>query len=296
MIHHVFIWSTFCFLLCNSYEDLSLRKNASQSTTDSGFKASNAVDGDITTCMRTKPIGGDSPYESVWWMVDLGRVSNIYRISIIFKNYEGFELRQRGRFAGFSLYVSNTKDINGSSLCYKNEPQLPPLNFTTTCTSSGRYVIFSNQRLDGVQYPDGYISHNVSTELCEVNVMGCTTTDVYGYDCDLPCPANCRYNICDIQEGSCLSCKSGWHGKYCEIDESRKPTSDSSVIIGVMVFLGISLAIAIGGLLSERKRLNCKCRSRTYEVSKMHLSNLQKVTVKRPVNTYQGFSDISSEA
>lgn len=28
----------------------------------------------------------------------------------------------------------------------------------------------------------------------------------------------------------------------------------------------------------------------------MHLSNLQKVTVKRPVNTYQGFSDISSEA
>ena len=71
-------------------ENLSLRKNVSQSTTDSGFKASNAVDGDITTCMRTKPIGGDSPYESVWWMVDLGGVYNIHRISIIFKNYEGF--------------------------------------------------------------------------------------------------------------------------------------------------------------------------------------------------------------
>lgn len=44
------------------------------------------------------------------------------------------ELRQRGRFAGFSLYLSNNGDIQGSTLCYKDykdEPQLPPLNLTT---------------------------------------------------------------------------------------------------------------------------------------------------------------------
>lgn len=80
--------------------------------------------------------------------------------------------RQRGRFAGFSVYVSNTGDIQGSSLCYKDGSQLPPLNFTTTCTERGRFIIFYNERLDGVTYPDGYVIQNVFTELCEVIVQG----------------------------------------------------------------------------------------------------------------------------
>lgn len=85
--------------------------------------------------------------------------------------------RQRGRFAGFSLYVSNTDvstaaDIKASTLCYKDGPQLPPLNFTTVCTESARYVIFYNERLYGVVYPKGYIIVNVVTELCEVIVQG----------------------------------------------------------------------------------------------------------------------------
>ena len=57
-------------------------------------------------------------------------------------------------------------------MCYKDGPQLPPLNFTTTCTEHGRYVIFYNERLDGVTYPDGYEIQNVFTELCEVIVQG----------------------------------------------------------------------------------------------------------------------------
>lgn len=76
-----------------------------------------------------------------------------------------------GRFAGFSLYVSNTGIIERSTLCYKDGPQLPPLNFTTTCTKHGRYVIFYNERLDGVSYPEGYWAF-VYTELCEVIVLG----------------------------------------------------------------------------------------------------------------------------
>lgn len=82
------------------------------------------------------------------------------------------EIRQRGRFAGFSLYVSTTGDIQGSTLCYKDGPQLPPLNFTTTCTTSGRYVIFYNERLDGVTYPNGYELINAMAELCQVTVQG----------------------------------------------------------------------------------------------------------------------------
>lgn len=82
------------------------------------------------------------------------------------------EYRQRGRFAGFSIYVSQTGDIEGSPLCYKDGPQLPPLNFTTTCTEYGRYVIFYNERKDGVVYPDGYQLSTMFTELCEVIVKG----------------------------------------------------------------------------------------------------------------------------
>lgn len=81
-------------------------------------------------------------------------------------------MRQKGRFAGFSLYVSKTGDIQSSTLCYKNGPQLPPLNFTKICTEYGRYVIYFNERMDGVSYPSTYEISNVFTELCEVSVKG----------------------------------------------------------------------------------------------------------------------------
>lgn len=85
--------------------------------------------------------------------------------------------RQRGRFAGFSLYVSdadvsNIADIKKSTLCYKDGPQLPPLNFTTICTGFGRYVVFYNERLDAVVYPEKYEYLSMNTELCEVVVKG----------------------------------------------------------------------------------------------------------------------------
>lgn len=82
------------------------------------------------------------------------------------------ENRQRGRFAGFSLYVSSTGEIKDSTLCYKDGPQLPPLKFTTTCIEHGRYVIFYNERKDGVSYPKDYELTSVFNELCEVVVQG----------------------------------------------------------------------------------------------------------------------------
>lgn len=88
------------------------------------------------------------------------------------------ENRQRGRFAGFSLYVSsnvsNNADIKDSTLCYEDGPELPPLNFTTTCKVYGRYIIFYNARLDDVSYPAHYEFDNLYTELCEAIVQGTT--------------------------------------------------------------------------------------------------------------------------
>lgn len=82
------------------------------------------------------------------------------------------EMRQRGRFAGFSLYISNSGDIDTSALCYHDDTGLPSLNFTAICLSFGRYVIFYNERLNGVSYPEKYEVFNVFTELCEVIVYG----------------------------------------------------------------------------------------------------------------------------
>ena len=73
---------------------MSKNKRATQSTTAAGFYdtfiAANAVDRDITTCMRTKPIGLNAQEKTVWWKVDLGGVYNIYSVNILFKNYNGY--------------------------------------------------------------------------------------------------------------------------------------------------------------------------------------------------------------
>lgn len=81
--------------------------------------------------------------------------------------------RQQGRFAGFSLYISDNGHIQGSKLCYKNGPVVPVLNFSTTCINYKRYVIFYNER-NATSYPEGYVSSVVFTELCEVKVQGNT--------------------------------------------------------------------------------------------------------------------------
>ena len=75
---------------------MSKNKVATQSktfTTSEGvvhqYTPGNAVDRDITTCMRTEPIGSTSKEQTVWWKVDLGGVYNIYSVNILFKNYAG---------------------------------------------------------------------------------------------------------------------------------------------------------------------------------------------------------------
>ena len=82
------------------------------------------------------------------------------------------EMRQQGRFAGFSLFVSKTGSIENSSLCYKDGPILPSLNLTIFCNSNGRYIIFYNERLLEVSYSVEYDVSFALTELCEVNVYG----------------------------------------------------------------------------------------------------------------------------
>ena len=81
------------------------------------------------------------------------------------------EKRQRGRFAGFSLYISRNDRRDTESLCYTDGPQLPSLNITIACARSGQYILFFNNRSFSSGYPPGYES-TVVTELCEVFVYG----------------------------------------------------------------------------------------------------------------------------
>lgn len=70
-------------------DNISVNKIATQSHTYGGKinGASNAVDGNTSTCMKADTIGRTSIEKTVWWKVDLGRLYNIYRINIMFKNY-----------------------------------------------------------------------------------------------------------------------------------------------------------------------------------------------------------------
>ena len=76
---------------------MSRDKIATQSTTFlapsdyvHAYVAGNVVDRNVTTCMRTEGIGGNSPEKTVWWEVDLGGVHSIYSVDIVFKSYDGW--------------------------------------------------------------------------------------------------------------------------------------------------------------------------------------------------------------
>ena len=56
--------------------------------------------------------------------------------------------------------------VHAQMICQKTRCALSQL------ITLGRYVIFYNERLPGVKYPDGYMIDSVYTELCEVTVHG----------------------------------------------------------------------------------------------------------------------------
>lgn len=70
------------------------------------------------------------------------------------------------------MYVSNTTDRSGGVMCFKDSNftlNTIPAVFTTNCPVYGQYVIYYNERLPEVSYPEEY-SDYVETNLCEVEV------------------------------------------------------------------------------------------------------------------------------
>lgn len=45
--------------------------------------------------------------------------------------------------------------------------------------------------------------------------IGCRNSGVYGNNCTMMCPVNCKEGQCDINSGHCLSCVLGYRGPTC---------------------------------------------------------------------------------
>ncbi|XP_022305254.2 uncharacterized protein LOC111112170 [Crassostrea virginica] len=215
-------------ILCRAYENIALEKQVYQRYPYAYIKMANltsadkAVDGfksNLSVWGGQCVISGNYKQTATWW-VNLTRILSIHHVTIYYRTGNvawGPENHFADRFLGFSLYVSNTTDKLEGTLCYKdtefNRSTIPAV-FNTTCPLHGQYVIYYNERLDGVTYPKEY-SKYAYNEICELEVFGCPKPGYYGVNCSTPCPdPNCRY--CHIETGACQGCRPGYQGHRCE--------------------------------------------------------------------------------
>ncbi|XP_061165618.1 uncharacterized protein LOC133174522 [Saccostrea echinata] len=212
--------------LAYGYDNVALNKPTWQSNQynvgDSTFDSSNAVDGqksDLSAWGGHCTVSADYQRTATWW-VNLQSIYSIRNIRIYYRTDNAAWDSSNGytaRFLGFSVYVSNTTERLNGHLCFRDtnyDNSTIPAVANITCPVHGQYVIYYNERLSNVTYPDGY-SNYAHNELCEVEVYDMLFTDgYYGPNCSLPCPDKCRY--CHVETGVCSWCKPGYQGYQCE--------------------------------------------------------------------------------
>uniref|UniRef100_K1QI75 Uncharacterized protein n=1 Tax=Magallana gigas TaxID=29159 RepID=K1QI75_MAGGI len=220
------LWCLEFFTISYAYVNIALNKPAYQqyqhyNPWNNVFNARNAVDGqksNLTWQAGQCAVSANHRQTATWW-VNLTSIHSIHHITIYFRtgNVEWNAANDyTGRVLGFSLYVSNTTDRLHGTLCYKDDnftrDTIPDV-FTATCPVHGQYVIYYNERLPGMTYPDGY-SKYAFNDFCEVEVYECDD-NYFGINCLQQCDSKC--NGCNKTTGICdKGCQPGWVGASCQ--------------------------------------------------------------------------------
>ncbi|XP_078327442.1 uncharacterized protein LOC144623121 [Crassostrea virginica] len=217
-----------------AYDNMALNKPTHQQYRYTGLdlsltQASNAVDGlksNLSAWGGQCVISENDKQTATWW-VDLTSILSIHHITIYYRTGNvpwGPSNGYAARFLGFSLYVSNTTNTSDGIQCFKDTNltlTTIPAVINITCPVHGQYVIYHNERISGVVYPDGY-SQYAFNEICELEVYGegCSNSGYYGNSCSTPCPdPHCR--SCHRDTGVCQACKPGYQGSNCELVKKK---------------------------------------------------------------------------
>ncbi|XP_062612083.1 uncharacterized protein LOC134273881 isoform X1 [Saccostrea cucullata] len=266
-------FAVFC-TQCRAYVNLALNKPTWQANQywpgNQLYHSSNAVDG-LKSNLHGK--GGqcaisrrqDGP--STFW-VNLTSIYSIHDIRIYLRN-DNNKLDTPDKLAhrslGFYIYVSNTTNRSDSYICFHDtnftKSTLPTV-FDISCLIHGQYVIFYNERLPGVKYPEDYSSKAV-TDLCEIEVYGCKS-GYYGFNCSLSCPYNCSY--CNIESGACLQNIPGYEGpQYKFINTHEEPDWQLRFYVAIGTFLATVTvtAVLLALFCLKRKKINVSKQNRT---------------------------------
>nr|XP_022307319.1 cell death abnormality protein 1-like isoform X2 [Crassostrea virginica] len=232
----MWIFSLIIGIACSSntfsfaFENIALQKPTYQEhqylrLAEALTQASNAVD-ELKSNLRywgAQCVISENDQMSALLWVNLTSILSIHHINIYFRTENkpldpSYNFTQRA--LGFSVYVSNTTNRSEGTLCFKDTrftQNTIPAVFNTTCPVRGQYVIYYNERLPGVKYPEDY-SKYAFNDLCEVEVYGCSRPGVYGDNCSTPClDPHCKY--CDLDTGTCRGgCYPGYQGHTCELE------------------------------------------------------------------------------
>ncbi|XP_063399474.1 uncharacterized protein LOC134684090 [Mytilus trossulus] len=173
-------------IYCNQY---NIASEGIVSQDPSGSQpASQANDGDITTCSKTKG-------SSVTFQVDLQEISIVTGLFILL----GDDTLKEGHH---TFYASNNSDAWKSGTLLYNETVL-----STDIKFEAVFRILTY--IPPVQVPI------TDLEFCEIGIIGCPPTH-YGPFCHTTCPLNCK-GPCDLESGICkFGCMNGWTGVNCE--------------------------------------------------------------------------------
>lgn len=86
----------------------------------------------------------------------------------------GPQNKYTSRSLGFSLIISNDTVPNKGEICFHDKDYITstiPAVLEITCSMVGRFVFFTNERLERIGYPEGYSAH-AYVDVCEMEVYG----------------------------------------------------------------------------------------------------------------------------